>query len=255
MTAIEHEITGAGDKAVLYLHGLGGDQSVFAPQLLAHGDRWRNVSWSMPGHGATPALAETTFEGLAEAAVELLDDLEIARATLVGHSMGGMIAQQLAFDHPDRVDRLVLMATSGAFGRAGSRFNRTFVDERIEPLEAGAEPADLAEIAIDRLLAPGVDAGLLAVARAPLARVSADDYAAAVRCLDGFDATARLGRIEAPTLCIAGRLDAAASPEVMGRLADAVPRARLVVVDGAGHFPMLERAEIVDRHLIGFVGE
>ena len=248
-------MAGEGPTTVVYLHGLGGDLTLFDRELDAHAHRWRNVAWSMPGHGGSPGLPRTTFPALARAAVELLDELAIDRATIVGHSMGGMVAQELALTHPDRVERLVLVATTAAFGRRGSRFNRQFLAERLEPLAAGATPADLAEIAVDRLLAPDAPEPVVVAARAPLSRMDAAGYRASVECLDTWDAADRLGAVVAPTLCIAGGADPAASPAVVARLADAIGGARLVVVSGAAHFVTLERPEVVDRLLVGFVGE
>ena len=121
-----HRIVGIGPEAILYLHGVGGDRTSFDAQIGAGGPGFAHIAWDMPGYGDSAALPDMTFAALAEAALRLIDALHIERAHVVGHSMGGMIAQELAAGHQDRVASLVLSATSPAFGKAGGDWQQDF---------------------------------------------------------------------------------------------------------------------------------
>ena len=156
MTSVPHHIeAGEAERAIVFLHGIGGNCHSFDAQLdyfAAHG--WRAVAWDMPGYGASAPLGpEMTWGGLAEAAVRLLDHLGLEAPVVVGHSMGGMVAQELAIGHPGRVGALVLSATSDVFGSADGKFQEKFLAERLAPwLENGG-----AFVAVGALHLPGED--------------------------------------------------------------------------------------------------
>ena len=152
-----HRIVGIGPEAIFYLHGVGGDRTSFDAQIGAGGPGFAHIAWDMPGYGDSAALPEMTFAALAEAALRLIDALHIERAHLVGHSMGGMIAQELVASHPDRVASLVLSATSPAFGKAGGDWQQEFLAARLAPLDEGKTPADLAPAIVEALVADGAD--------------------------------------------------------------------------------------------------
>ena len=150
-----HRIVGIGPEAIFYLHGVGGARTSFDAQIGAGGPGFAHIAWDMPGYGDSAALPEMTFAALAEAALRLIDALHIERAHLVGHSMGGMIAQELVASHPDRVASLVLSATSPAFGKAGGDWQQEFLAARLAPLDEGKTPADLAPAIVEALVADG----------------------------------------------------------------------------------------------------
>ena len=195
----------------------------------------------MPGYGASPPLPELAIATLATAAVALLDDLAIARASVVGHSLGGYVAQELALSYPERVDRLVLVATTAAFGRPGSTFNQKFLETRLEPLDRGLTPADLAPDVIDTLVGPETGPSVRRRARTMMAAIGVDAYRRALHALVPWDARHRLAEITAPTLCVAGEHDTTSPPPIVRRLADAIPGARFEVVADAGHLLNLEQ--------------
>lgn len=98
--------------AVALLHGAMLDGRVWNHQLEALSERWRVVVWDSPGHGASRPLCADTIDGLAASVWHVLDHAGLERATLVGHSMGGLIAQHAALAAPERVDGLVMVSTS-----------------------------------------------------------------------------------------------------------------------------------------------
>lgn len=207
----------------------------------------------MPGYGTSPPLPDPDIADLAAAAASLLDHLGIESAAVVGHSLGGFVAQELALARPDLVEKLLLVATTAAFGRPGSSFNETFLAGRLEPLNKGKTPADLASSIVAGLVGPAASAELRAEAAGLMATITAEGYRQALAALVGHDATDRLPGLRTPTLGLAGALDATASPRAMQRLVELIPDARLEVVPEAGHLINLEQPDLFNTLLAGFV--
>ena len=245
----------AGDgPVVLFLHGLGGTRTTWEPQLSDLSDRWRCVAWDMPGYGASASLTgQLTFPGLAEAAVRLLDVLGADRATVVGLSMGGMVGLHTALDFPDRVSSLVLIDSSPAFGFDGSTDSNDWVAERIEPLEAGVTPAEIAPVVLRSVAGPQAPQSVIDEAAAAMSRIPADGLRAAIRCLTTHDVVDRIDGVAAPTLVAVGDQDTETPPAYSRYLADNIPGARYVELPDAGHLSNLEAPEELNRLLRGFL--
>jgi len=250
--------TGGADAIdVLCLHGLGGNaaywdgaiESPAAPMPI------RQVAWTMPGYGPSPALATTTIATLADAALAVLDQAGIQQAVVVGHSMGGFIAQQLAAAHPERVAGLVLVATTAVFGKPGSDFNERFLKSRLAPIEQGLTPADFAAEVAAGLVGPQADPSLIEAAGASMAKISAAGYRNAVEALVQFDGRALLPTLAMPVLAIAGSNDATASAGAMQHIVDLVPNGRLEVIANVGHLVNLEAPDEFRSLVTGFLTE
>ena len=229
---LEH---GAGAPLAL-LHGIGGAAHLWAP---VHGRR--TLAWNQPGYGRTALPDPLTFAALADALARDLDAAGVERADLVGHSMGGMIALEFALAHPERVERLVLYATTPAFGGRDPAFARDFLAARLGPLDAGRSMAECAATLAGGMCAPGADPAAEPAAIAAMAEVPEATYRATLACLATFDRRSGLPRLAAPTVLIAGEQDAVAPPRTMQRMAEAIAGARLIVVPGAGHLAHLEQ--------------
>jgi pimeloyl-ACP methyl ester carboxylesterase len=243
---------GDGPETVLYLHGVGGDRTSFDAQIGACGPGFSHIAWDMPGYGDSAALPEMTFPALAGAAVRMLDELGVERAHIVGHSMGGMIAQEIAATHQERIASLVLSATSPAFGKPDGDWQREFLAARLKPLDEGKTPADLAPKVVETLMGPDADGVAKAAAVASMSRITPDAYRAALTCLVGFDRREALADIRVPTLGIAGEHDTTAPPKVVARMADAIANAEYVLLPGVGHLANLENPEAFNAALANF---
>ena len=243
---------GQGEPLV-FVHGVGGDAACWQPQLEAFSESYRAIAWNMPGYGGSDPLPEMTFAGLAEALTRLLDRLEIERAHLVGHSMGGMVAQEFAATWPGRLRSLALVATSAAFGPADSDWQRNFLVRRLGPLDQGRSMADLASEIVASLVGEAPDPAGVAQAISSMGQVPEETYRVALRCLLTFDRRAALGRIEAPTLLLAGERDETAPPAVMERVAARIPQARFLILPRAGHLANLEQPARFNRTLGDFL--
>jgi len=233
--------------SVVLLHGIGGPSwDGLVPGAL---------DWPMPGFRSSAPLPEMTFPALAAALRDALDARGIGRATLVGHSMGGMVALEFAATFPERVAKLVLYATTPAFGGRDPSFAEAFLEARLGPLEGGRSMAEAAPEMLEGMFEPGADPQAMPKAAAAMGEVPAQVYRDTVRCLTTFDRRADLSRIAVPTLLIAGERDQAAPLKTMQRMTEAIPGARLVVIPGTGHMIHLEQPDAFRAALLPFLAE
>jgi 3-oxoadipate enol-lactonase len=207
----------------------------------------------MPGYGGTPALPKATFQAFADTLRDLLDELRIERADLVGHSYGGMVAQEFACRHASRLRTLTLSGTSPAFGKPDGEWQREFVRQRLEPLERGVPMADLARAAIPSLVGDNPDPEGLRLALASSSAVPAEAFATGMRLIVTFDRRDALATIAVPTLVLAGERDNNAPAAMMEKMASKIPGAKYVCLPGAGHLANLERPAAYNATLAEFL--
>jgi pimeloyl-ACP methyl ester carboxylesterase len=243
---------GEGPRAVLFLHGIGGDRHSFAEEM-GRIPGWRTLAWDMPGYGASPPIAPLTFEALARAVTALLDAAGVAKAVLVGHSLGGMIAQETAARFPERVSGLVLFATSSAFGGRDDTFKQDFLAQRLAPLDRGRTMPEVAEELTAGLFGPDPAPEIRRRAIASMAAIPASAYRAALTCIVTFNRTDDLARIACPTLVLAAEHDRLAPPRTMERMAQRIPGARYRCLAGAGHLANFEQPAAFQRALDDFL--
>lgn len=239
--------------AIVFLHGIGGGAESFDAQLRAFGQDRLAAAWDMPGYGASPPCAAPGFDAWAQALADGLDDLGVTDCVLVGHSIGGMIAQTFVARHPGRVRALVLSATSPAFGSPDGDFQRAFIASRLGPLDRGASMAMLAEDFVPGLVGRAAPPAAREAARATMARVPPESYRAAMEALVRFDARASLPGIACPTLLLAGEDDTSAPPRVMERMAAKITGAEFVCIPGMGHLGNLEQPEAFNAAIARFL--
>lgn len=241
-------------RVVLMLHGIGGGNLAFAPQVESFAQAgWRAVSWDAPGYGASAPIEPYTFKGLAASAAALIESLKDGSVIVIGHSMGGMVAQELVARRPDLVRALVLSGTSPAFGKPDGAWQERFVAERTAPLDAGQSMTDLALALVPKMIGPAALPEGVALAKRVMSEVPSATYRAALGALVTFDRKAALGGIAVPTLCIAGEADANAPPAVMQRMAHAIPGAEYAELQGIGHLANLEAPELFDGAVLSFL--
>ncbi|HEX8664400.1 MAG TPA: alpha/beta fold hydrolase [Beijerinckiaceae bacterium] len=250
-----YAVAGRAGAPVVFLHGIGGSAWAWAPQLAALAGEYRAVAWDMPGYGGSAPLPEVSIAILAEALTDFLGQLGLERPVLVGHSIGGMIVQQLVAERPDAARAVVLAQTSPAFGSRDGEWQRDFVAARLGPLDRGAIMASLAAGIVGDLVGDDPDPEGRALAHACMAAVPEASYRAMVTALLGFDLRAALPRIAVPALVLAGGKDTNAPAPMMRRMAERIPGAAYVCLDGAGHLANLERPAAFNRALLAFLSE
>jgi 3-oxoadipate enol-lactonase len=243
-------------RAILFIHGIGGAGRAWAGQLASFSAAGLvPLALDLPGYGGRPAVAAMDFEVLAQDVEAFIARRRVHRPVLVGHSMGGMVAQTMLRRRPDGYAAAVLACTSPAFGNADGEFQRKFAADRLGPLDAGKTMAELAPRMVERMMGPRPDPAGRALAIDIMSAVPADTYRAAVRCLVAFDQRANLARIGIPVLCIAGAVDPNAPPPVVERMAGKIAGARYVCLPDVGHLPNLEAPAAFNAALLRFLEE
>jgi len=250
--------TTAPGPLVVLLHGVGGGREAWGTAgsgsgaaLAAAG--FTAVAVDFPGYGQSTTIDPFDLAGLAAAVERLIARLGLGPALLVGHSMGGMVAQELTARAPQSVAGLVLASTSPAFGKPGGDWQRDFLQSRFAPLDAGAGMAGLAAQLVPAMLPPDAPAAVLAGAQALMAGVPEATYRSAAAALVAFDRRANLPLIKVPTLVITGELDKTAAPEVARKMAERIPGALLQTVPGAGHLLPMEQPDAFNTALLAFL--
>jgi pimeloyl-ACP methyl ester carboxylesterase len=249
-------LLGSG-PTILMLHGIGADHTMFGPQLedfAAAG--YRAVAWDMPGYGSSAPVEPYTFKALAQSCIGLIEALH-ARAeaplVLLGHSMGGMVAQEVVARRPELVSHLILAGTSPAFGNPDAAWQQRFQAERTALLDAGGSMRQLAEKLIPTLIGAAAEPDGVALAGRAMARVPPSTYRRALQALVTFDRKSELARIGCPTLLIAGEQDRAAPPRVMRGMQQAIVGADYVELAGVGHLQNLEAPELFSRTVLAWL--
>ena len=246
---ITYEQRGPADGVpLLFLHGLGGAGRGFAPQLAHFGAAgYRAIAWDMPGCGGSSPLPLVTMDALTAALAAFIGALGLERPVLIGHSLGGMLAQSLLAHSPGVARAAVLSQTSAAFGGRDPAWADAFVAERLGPLDAGRSLAELAPAMVAAMVGDNADPAGVALAEDCIAHTPASTYRDLVLAMPGFDLRAALERIAVPTLLIAGTRDTNAPVAGMERMAARIPGARLAVLEGVGHLAHLERPDAFNR--------
>ncbi len=224
---------------LLFLHGLGGNRHSFDLQFEVLAGSFRCVAWDTPGYGGSDPIDEMTFETHAACVTNLINHLADTPYAVIGHSMGGMIAQTW-LRRGGRCEKLVLAQTSATFGKPGSEWNEKFLAGRLKPLDEGKTPADFARPLIesmfhDRSLTDAIELGVATMSPLP-----SSVYRQAINCLVTFDETAYLPRIPVPVLCLAAENDTTAPPATLQKMTEAIPTAEYVCLPNAGHLAYIE---------------
>ena len=248
---------------VMLLHGVGGGRQAWDDACMGMGlgsgaalaaAGFTALAVDFPGYGLSATVQPYDLAGMAGAVAALIDHQGRGPATVVGHSMGGMVAQQLVASVPQAVTALVLAGTSPAFGKPGGDWQQQFLQSRFAPLDAGIGMAGLAAPLVAGMVAPGIAPERQARAHALMAGVPEATYRAAVRALVAFDQRANLPHIGVPTLVITGEFDRTAAPEVARKMAERIPGAQLAILPGAGHLLNIEQPAAFNAALLAFLG-
>lgn len=240
--------------AVVFLHGIGGNARIWAPQLASFAAAgFRPIALDLAGYGAREPVDRMDFDMLAADVEEQVAELDLDRSIVVGHSMGGMVAQTLVRRLPRAWRAAVFSCTSPAFGDPTGEFQKKFVADRLGPLDAGRTMADLAPAMVAAVSGPAPDPAGRQLAIETIATTSERSYRAAVHSLVKFDERANLPRIGIPVLCLAGEHDRLAPPAMMERMAARIPGARYVCLKGVGHLPNVEAPQAFDAAVLDFL--
>ena len=246
----------AGDPSsptLVFLHGIGGAARAWRGQLETFSDRYRAMAWDMPGYGGSAPLPSVSIAALADALQDFLQQVDATKPILVGHSIGGMIVQQLLVKSPHIAGAVVLAQTSPAFGKPDGDWQKSFIDARLGPLDRGETLATLAPTLVKELVGDDPDVSGMEIARDCMACVPDTTYRATMLALMGFDLRNALKKIAVPTLVLSGSKDNNAPAPMMAKMASYIPSATFVELDGVGHLANLERPGAFNAALDSFL--
>lgn len=248
---------------LVLLHGIGSGAASWLSQLQYFGTRRRVLAWNAPGYGNSSPLPmpAPTAADYAARMWAWLDTLGINRITLVGHSLGALMAGAAARSAPARIERLFLLAPAGGYGKAEPEKRETMLRERLANL-ANLGPAGMAEKRGAAMLASTATAEAIAFVKSVMAQIDPAGYTQACRMLAGGDLAGDLaalrqgngapGKLSAcPPIAVAcGSADVITPPTACARVAEAagVPLQDLGPV---GHLCAFEAATAVNRLITG----
>jgi len=235
------EAAGNAGPPLVFLHGIGGAARAWRGQLDAFSDRYRTIAWDMPGYGGSAPLSKVSIAALADALQDFLQQIGARKPILVGHSIGGMIVQQLLANNPGIARAVVLAQTSPAFGKPDGEWQKSFIAARLGPLDRGQTMVSLAPSLVRELVGDDPDVRGIDLARDCMAGVPETTYRATMLALMGFDLRGALKDITVPTLLLSGSKDNNAPAPMMAKMASFIPSAKYVELDGVGHLANLER--------------
>lgn len=248
---LNHHRHGSGRPLVLQ-HGFLGGGGYWLPQFATLGRHFDVIAPDLPGFAGSGAIdAPNSVAGFVAALLDLLDGLGVERTALLGHSMGSMVALQVALDHPDRVDRLVLYG-SACTGNLPKRFEP--VETSIARLEQlGVEAC--ADFIVPTWFVAGEAAPYFAMCRDAGRGLRTESAIQALRALAEWDVCERLGEVSVPTLVICGDRDRSTAPDQSYRLWEGIPDSRLCIIPGCAHNVHLERPELFSSIVLDFLTE
>lgn len=243
---------GSGAPVVL-LHGISSGAASWAPQLAGlAGSDLRVIAWNAPGYGGSTAL-ETPAPSAADYARVLgawVDALGLARFTLVGHSLGALMATAYASAHPDRVGRLVLMSPARGYAEADAEEREERFRRRMEMIER-LGPEGLARERAAALLSPQAPAEAVAWVASNMRRLQPAGYRQAARMLADDDIGRYARDCDMPVAVVCGGADRITPAEKCRAIASQFHAATFEVVPGLGHALYIEDPASINAILRG----
>ncbi|MEQ9641038.1 MAG: 3-oxoadipate enol-lactonase [Alphaproteobacteria bacterium] len=252
--AINYDLSGPADAPVVAMsHSLASSLVMWDPQLAVLSTKYRVLRMDTRGHGLTDAPAnEYTLAQLGNDAVALLDRLDIAKVHWVGLSMGGMIGQEMALNHADRLMSLAICNSSSQIPAAG---RDTWTDRIKAVRESGM--AAVADATVERWFTDEYRAKKppqLEQVRMEILRTPVDGFAGCCAAIRELDFTDRLGAVKTPTLIIAGEFDPGTPLAASQVMNEKIPGSELVVLP-VRHFSNVEAPDEFTRALTAFLAK
>jgi 3-oxoadipate enol-lactonase len=234
------------------IHALGADMKMWEPHLPDLARMRRVITVDLPGHGtSTAADGPFTVSQLGEDILDIADAADAVTFDLCGISLGGLISLWMAAHAPDRVTALVASNTAARVG------SEEIWQARMDAVADGGMAA-VSEAALGRFFTPGfaaIDPATFESSARTLLGTDPDAYMACCAALRDGDLREMVGAIHCPTLVIGGGADISTPPDQAEWLHENIAGSRLAIIDGAPHFPNLERPEEWGRLVNGFLAE
>lgn len=243
------EVGGGEATPILFLHGVGSDKSVWAPQLAHFGIGRRAVAFDYPGYGASEFTEGASRDDFAAAILAAMDALGIDRAHVCGLSLGGVIAIAMHAAAPDRCASLII-ADSFAMHPDGQG-----IHDRSVAASRSMTMRELAEARSGLLLGSAATDELRAEVIETMAEIDPAAYRLGATAVWLADQRDRVTAIAVPTLIIVGEEDGITPPSLSEELAKLIPGSRLERIPAAGHLANAEQPKAFNAALELFLSE
>ncbi len=242
-----YEIYGNGSPLIL-IAGLAGDSQSWQPILGGLAEYFKVVVFDNRGIGRTRYPRDSfQISTLALDTVCLLDELAIEKADILGHSMGGYIAQEIAIEYPERVDRLILASTCAVT----SQKNKSLFGGLLKALESGKSYELFIREFFYLIFTPeylsnkeNIESAVKSALDYPFP-VTPEGFKLQVEALSNFSSQARLNKIKSSTLLMSGRKDILVTPEEAQLLADKIPFVKTLYLENAAHSFQVEQPDFL----------
>lgn len=252
--SLTHAQGASSGVTVFLLHGAFGAKEYWRAQIQALAAAGhRVVAWDAPGYGLSPLPADFSIDRCAQALAVLLRREGGACNVVLGHSMGGMIAQRAWAHAPGSIQGYVLSATSAAFGKSDGQWQKEFVRQRVAPLDAGRTLPEHAPGMLRAMTAPDAAGPAIDLLISTVSQMREETFRAAVAAIATYEGRELLPTMKIPVLCIAGGLDKTAPADVMRKMTDKLPDARFACMETAGHFGWAEQHMAFNALLLDFI--
>ena len=247
---MHHVRSGRGRRALVFVHGFLGGCGYWVPQTSGLHDHFDCIAVDLPGFAGSAALpAPDSIAGYADALLAFLDSQGVREFSLLGFSMGAMVAMELALAHPARLERLVLYGTS-ASGDLPGRFESW--DASIRRMESqGVEPT--ADRTVVSWFVDGERHPYHRACRDACRGAAKESAIKAMRATQRWSARGRLGSIQTPTLVIVGDKDRSTKPAESVELWQGIKGSQLCVIPDAAHGLHMEKPDLFNRVVLEFL--
>jgi 3-oxoadipate enol-lactonase len=245
--AIGYDEAGGGDAtAIVFLHGVGSDKSVWRPQLDHFGKSRRALAFDYPGYGdSDPAPEGASRDDYGAAILAAMTVLGIERAHVCGLSLGGVVAIAMHAQAAERCASLVLADTFAVHPEGRAIYDRSVAGSRDLPA--------MAEARVDVLLAQPADPAVRREVVETMSRIDPAAYRIGAEAVWLADQRQRAEAIRVPALVLVGDQDLITPTDLSVELVDLIPDARMEVIGGAGHLTNLEKPAAFNRAVERFL--
>jgi pimeloyl-ACP methyl ester carboxylesterase len=233
------EVEGSGDPVIM-LHGLGGTSNTFCPQVLGLGGRYRTIRPDLPGSGRTPVTSSLTIQSMVDAVMRAAKAVGAERAHFVGHSMGTIVCQHVAEQHPELVRSLALF---GPIHQPPEPARKGLADRAAKARAEGMP--DIADQIVQATLSGDTKSNApvaVALVREFIMRQDAEGYAKNCEALAAAQ-PANLDRIKCPVRLVTGDEDPVAPASNARAMAERLSDARVTILNRCGHWSTIERPQ------------